>query len=321
MVISKSENKPSSAKVIGFHELPLGSSVLRVQRSTLDIDDIVPNPRQPRQGEKEDEELQRQLIANAGIFQPLLVEPHPDDECAAKYRIIDGERRWTNARILVAQGRAEFREVPVEIASDTLSEEERLRVWVFIHRQRKEWDTREKESVAYALVDLVGRASASDILGVSVREIEKLVDVFDVSQRLTNLREAGASITWARELMGISKKLLTPEVMDAVVEKINRNQITNSKDLRKLRSILPDPVARSHFMESTGDIGSALLRVTTPTSTRGESGLAAELEAMSSAVKKIPWTDLDSLKGDSELLKKISSAEELLQGLRKTLST
>ena len=95
MVISKSENKPSSAKVIGFHELPLGSSVLRVQRSTLDIDDIVPNPRQPRQGEKEDEELQRQLIANAGIFQPLLVEPHPDDECAAKYRIIDGERRWT----------------------------------------------------------------------------------------------------------------------------------------------------------------------------------------------------------------------------------
>ena len=101
--------------------------------------------------------------------------------------------------------------LPVEIISDTLSEEERLRVWVFIHRQRKEWDTREKESVAYALVDLVGRASASDILGVSVREIEKLVDVFDVSQRLTNLREAGASITWARELMGISKKLLTPE--------------------------------------------------------------------------------------------------------------
>ena len=142
-----------------------------------------------------------------------------------------------------------------------------------------------------------------------------------MSQRLTNLREAGASITWAREVMGISKKLLTPEVMDAVVEKINRNQITNSKDLRKLRSILPDPVARSHFMESTGDIRSALLRVSTPTSTRGESGLAAELEAMSSAVKKIPWTDLDSLKGDSELLKKISSAEELLQGLRKTLST
>ncbi len=321
MVITESENKSSSAKVIGFHELPLGSSVLRVQRSTLDIDDIVPNPRQPRQGEKEDEELQRQLIANAGIFQPLLVEPHPDAEHAGKYRIIDGERRWTNARILVAQGREEFRDVPVEITSDALSEEERLRVWVFIHRQRKEWDTREKESVAYALVDLVGRASASDILGVSVREIEKLVDVFDLSQRFTNLREEGASITWARELMGISKKLLTPEVMDTVVEKINRNQITNSKDLRKLRSILPDPVARAHFMETTGDIGSALLRVSAPTSTRGESSLAAELEAMSTAVKKIPWTDLDSLKGDSELLKKISSAEELLQGLRKTLST
>jgi len=321
MMRSESEKKSASAKVIGFHELPLGSTVLRVQRSTLDIDDVVPNPRQPRQGDKEDEELQRQLIANGGIFQPLLVEPHPDTEFVGKYRIIDGERRWTNARILVDQGKAEFRKIPVEISSDTLSEEERLRVWVFIHRQRKEWDTREKESVAYALVDLVGRASASDILGVSVREIEKLVDVFDLSQRLTNLREPGASITWARELMGISKKLLTPEVMDAVVEKISRNQITNSKDLRKLRSILPDPVARAHFMEVTGDIGSALLRVSAPTLKKGESGLAAELDAMSSAVRKIPWTDLDSLKGNAELLKKISSAEALLQGLRKTLST
>ena len=42
---------------------------------------------------------------------------------------------------------------------------------------------------------------------------------------------------------------------------------------------------------------------------------------MSTAVKKIPWTDLESLKGDSELLEQIGSAEALLQGLRKTLST
>ena len=310
-----------NSNVVDFHDLPLGSSVLHVRRTTVDIDDIVPNPRQPRQGEKEDEELQRQLIANAGIFQPLLVEPHPEPGGSEKYRIIDGERRWTNARILVQQGKSEFRDMPVEITSRTLSEEERLRVWVFIHRQRKEWDTREKESVACALVDLVGRASASDILGVTVREIDKLVEVFDLSKRLTNLREPGASITWARELMGISKKLLTPTVMDAVIEKVNKKQITNSKDLRKLRTILPDPVARAHFMEPTGDIGSALLRVSAPTTKKGETGLAAELESMSAAVKKIPWTDLDSLKGDSELLKKISSAEALLQGLRKTLST
>ena len=42
----------------------------------------------------------------------------------------------------------------------TLSEEDRLRVWIYIHRQRKEWDAKEKEMVAYRLVDMMGRTSA-----------------------------------------------------------------------------------------------------------------------------------------------------------------
>ena len=57
------------------------------------------------------------------------------------------------------------------------------------------------------------------------------------------MRDPSAAITWARELMGVSKKLLVPTVIDAVVKKVNEKRITNSKDLRKLRTILPDPVA------------------------------------------------------------------------------
>ena len=89
--------------------------------------------------------------------------------------------------------------------------------------------------VAYRLVDLLGRASAANILGITVRELDKLVEVYELSERFRNLREPGAAITWARELMGVSKKLLTPSVMDAVVAKVNQKRITNSKDLRKLR--------------------------------------------------------------------------------------
>ena len=33
--------------------------------------------------------------------------------------------------------------------------------------------------------------------------------------------------------MGVSKKLLTPSVIDAVVQKVNEKRITNSKDLRE----------------------------------------------------------------------------------------
>jgi ParB family transcriptional regulator, chromosome partitioning protein len=83
-------------KVIGLQERPLGRTVLRTYRTRLDIDDVLPNERQPRLGPKEDEELQRQIEANEGLFEPLLVEPHP--ELQGKFRIIDGERRWTRLR-------------------------------------------------------------------------------------------------------------------------------------------------------------------------------------------------------------------------------
>src|SRR6202035_1093821 len=188
-----------------------GRTVLRTYRARLDIEQIVPNPNQPRLGPKEDEELQRQIEANEGLFEPLLVEPHPG--LPGKYRIIDGDRRWTNSRFLVDRGREQYRQIPVEVTDRTLSDEERLRVWIYIHRQRKEWDAREKEMVAYRLVDLVGRGSAANILGISLRELDKLVEIFELSSRFTALRDPAAAITWARELMGVSKKLLTPTVI------------------------------------------------------------------------------------------------------------
>jgi ParB family chromosome partitioning protein len=306
------------ANVVGFglQERRLGSTILRTYRAKVDLDDVVPNERQPRLGPKEDEELQRQIEANEGLFEPLLVEPHPDLE--GKFRIIDGERRWTNSAKLVEQGRDQYRQIPVEVTDRTLTDEERLRVWIYIHRQRKEWDAREKEMVAYRLVDLIGRASAANILGISIRELEKLVEVYELSSRFTGLRDPAGAITWARELMGVSKKLLTPTVVDAVIEKVAAKRITNSKDLRKLRAILPDPVAREHFMSKQGDLDSAMFRIG-PLQKKDKSGLAGDLETAIESMKRVPWTALTDLKGDPDILKKIDDAEALLKSLRKAL--
>jgi ParB family chromosome partitioning protein len=296
----------------------LDRTVLRTYRATVDLDDVVPNPKQPRLGPKEDDELQRQIEANQGIFEPLLVEPHPD--LPGKYLIIDGDRRWTNSRILVEQGRGQFRQIPVEITDRTLSEDERLRVWIYIHRQRKEWDAREKEMVAYRLVDLVGRPSAANILGITVRELDKLVEVYEVSERFEALRDPSAAITWARELMGVSKKLLVPTVIDAVVKKVNEKRITNSKDLRKLRTILPDPVARANFLSDSGDLESAQLRIRQTEKRRDDEPLS-ELVAAVEAMKTVPWTTLQELKGDETVLRKLDEAESLLRSLRKALKS
>lgn len=309
---------PERHNVIGLQERRLDRTILRTYRTKLDLYDILPNDEQPRMGPKEDEELQRQIEANEGLFEPLLVEPHPD--LPKKFRIIDGDRRWTNSKILVEQGREQYRQVPVEVTDRTLSDEERLRAWVYIHRQRKEWDAKEKEMVAYRLVKLMGRASAANILGITVRELDKLVDIFELSEHFTSLRDPSAAITWARELMGVSKKLLTPSVKEAVIRKVNQRRITNSKELRKLRSILPDPVARTHFLKEEGDLESAQLRLV-PVDRKAKTGLAQDLDTAIQSMKTVPWTALEELKGDPELASKLTEAEALLRALRKALTT
>ncbi|TCA37979.1 hypothetical protein E0H71_30390 [Rhizobium leguminosarum bv. viciae] len=312
-------SKPAVGRenVVNLQERRLDRTVLRTYRTKADIDDIVPNDKQPRLGPKIDEELQRQIEANGGLFEPLLVEPHPD--FPGRFRIIDGDRRWTNSRALVEQGKEDYRQVPIEVTDRTLSEEDRLRVWIYIHRQRKEWDAKEKEMVAYRLVDLMGRTSAANILGITVRELDKLVDIFELSEKFISLRDPSAAITWSRELMGVSKKLLTPSVVEAVVKKVNQKRITNSKDLRKLRSILPDPVARANFLAEVGDLDTAMLRLV-PAEKKPKGGLPGDLDSIMESMKTLPWTALQSMKGDKDLLKKIDEAEALLRSLRNALS-
>lgn len=301
---------------IPWQERRLGRTILRTYRDTRDLYDVVPNERQPRMGPKEDLELQRQIEANEGIFEPLLVEPHPDLD--GKFRIVDGDRRWTNSKVLVEQQKKEeYRRIPVEITDRTLSDDERLRVWIYIHRQRKEWDAKEKEMVAYGLVDIVGRASAANILGVTVRELDKLVDIYELSERLTRLPEPGASITWAREIKNINKSLLTPTILDTIVQKVNENEITNSKDIRKLRIVLRDPVAKRRFMD--GAKLDAVMESVAPSEQPQKGTLAGDIQQLTAALKRHSWTALMESRGDARLLEKVNEAEKLLRELKKAL--
>jgi ParB family transcriptional regulator, chromosome partitioning protein len=301
-----------------FQERRLGRTILKTYLTNLDIDEILPNEKQPRLGPKKDEELQRQIEANEGIFQPLLVEPHPD--LPGKYRIIDGDRRWTNSKVLVDDYKKnEFRKIPVEITDRPLTDEERLRVWIYIHRQRKEWDAKEKEMVAYSLVNMIGRASSANILGITVRELDKLVEIYELSEKLTNIAEPGASITWAREIKNLNKTLLTPTVLDTIVRRVNEKEITNSKDIRKLRQILKDPVGRDVFLSPDGSIESAFKRVA-PTPKRKAEGILGEIDELNQALQRHPWTSLVQLKGDAQAMKKIEETEKLLKELKKALA-
>ena len=306
----------NQALIRGTNERKLGDVVLRTYERKLDIDELEPNPKQPRSGSKLDESLQRQIEANEGIFEPLLVELHPDKP--NMFRIVDGERRWTNSVELVAAGKGQYRTLPAEIIDRTLTDDERLRVWVHRHRQRKEWSARDKENVANQLVKHVGKTVAADILGVSTRDVEKLVNTFSLATRFDQLPDPSSSITWARELQGIAKKLITPDVINAVVDKVHRRKITNSKEIRELRRILKDPVAKDHFLNQDGDIRSALLRIREPDepSSASNGTLMADLDALIGSLGSHSWQSIDKLREDPRFAERIDQAQRLLSDLK-----
>jgi ParB family chromosome partitioning protein len=113
------------------------------------------------------------------------------------------------------------------------------------------------------------------------------VEIYDLSEKLTNLAEPGASITWAREIKNLNKKLLTPTVLDSVVRKINEQEITNSKDIRKLRQILKDPVAKDNFLSHEGSIEGAL-QTLGPTPSKKAHGLLGDIEQISESLQRYP---------------------------------
>lgn len=49
--------------------------------------------------------------------------------------------------------------------------------------------------------------------------------------------------------------------------------------------------------------------------------LVAELDAAMDAMKRVPWTTLEELKGNPDVIKRIDDAEALLKTLRKALSS
>ena len=173
--------------------------------------------------------------------------------------------------------------------------------------------------VAYSLVNMVGRASAANILGITVRELDKLVEIYDLSEKLTNLAEPGASITWAREIKNLNRKLLSPTVMDTVIKKINEQEITNSKDIRKLRQILKDPVGKEKFLSSEGSIESAL-KTLGPAPSKKTHGLLGDIEQLSESLQRYPWTTLAAMKGDPQVIRKLEETEKLIKELKKALS-
>lgn len=135
---------PESAAPAQGRPEDLTDALKGIQRTTLGIDQLTPNPDQPRKEFRHDrlEEL-ADSIGRHGVLQPLLVRPKFDGTDG--YEIIAGERRWRACQI------AKVHTVPVVIHD--LGDEQTLELALIENLQREDLNAIDEAHGYQRLID------------------------------------------------------------------------------------------------------------------------------------------------------------------------
>jgi ParB family chromosome partitioning protein len=195
--------------------IPTGETLRRSGLNQVAVEDILPNPRQPRSffDENELQELANS-IKEHGLIQPLIIT---DAEQDGKYTLIAGERRW-----LAAQ-RAGLKSVPVVIRE--ASDQQRLELALIENVQRADLNALEEAEAYRQLVEefslsheeVAARVGKSRTAVTNTLRLLKLPAVVQKA-----LLEGKISAGHARALLGLA----TPQAQAAVLNSILQRQLS-----------------------------------------------------------------------------------------------
>ena len=180
------------------------------------IENIVPNPYQPRIDPKKDIEELSLSIKEHGVLSPLIVSKLED----GKYQLIAGERRLNAARII------KLEKVPV-IVKEASSKD--LLVYAIVENlQRKDLNVMEE---AVAIMNLkkefnLGTLEISQQIGLSDRSVRYYLKILTLPE---NIKDAlyNETIIYAHAVALI--RIDNPELQKEVFEKILKDKLSPAK--------------------------------------------------------------------------------------------
>jgi ParB family chromosome partitioning protein len=203
--------------------LPDDYGILKDERyAELDIEDISPNPLQPRMRFEESsiEELARSM-RESGIIQPILVVPEGDT-----YKIIVGERRWRAAQ------RAGLKKIPVLIRQ--IPKERQLEISLVENLHREDLNPLEIAHVYQRLIrelDYTQEEIAARV-GKDRTSVSNYLRLLNLPEPVQNyLSENKISMGHARALLGLEEA----ESQIALAREIVRQNLT-VRDVERLIS-------------------------------------------------------------------------------------
>ena len=187
---------------------------------TLSVDQIEPNPNQPRRTFSTDSlmDLSNSIIEK-GIIQPLIVRAI--SKTPVKYQIVAGERRWRAAQM------AKLHKIPVVVRS--FSDVEVLEIAIIENIQRSDLSPNDEATGYQQLIDRFNHTQdkISRALGKSRSHIANLLRLLNLPNDVQTLLNSGAlSIGHARALITrkdaslLAKEIIRKKLSVREVEKL-----------------------------------------------------------------------------------------------------
>ncbi len=176
----------------------------------VDIDEIKPNPLQPRMkfDEKAIDEL-AMSIKEAGVLQPILCVPEQ-----GYYRILTGERRWRAAR------KAGLRRVPVILRNIPI--EQQLEISLIENLQREELNSIEIATAYHKLTEELNytQQDVADKVGKDRTSVTNFLRLLKLPEEVQeSLKEGKISMGHARALLAIEIPEFQAELCRKIVQK------------------------------------------------------------------------------------------------------
>ncbi len=268
--------------------------------TAVEIDQIVPNPQQPRTATNEEELAElAESISQHGVIQPLLVSEQRTDDGQLTYQLIAGERRWRAARA------AGLTEVPVTIREATT--QELLELAIIENVQRSDLSPLEEAAAYQRLISdfSLTQQQVAERVGRSRTAVANTVRLLDLPP-VVNVSLARGEITegHGRALLGAA----TPEQLveawgQVVADQLNVRQ--TEELIRARREPAPEVDA-----ESVEQLDEAVVAVADP----GLRGPAVVTEGLAAALQRALGTKVTlrrTQQGTGTMTIHFYSAEEL----------
>lgn len=248
------------------------------------------NPREERAFKAEDLETLRYSIRNHGVLDPVIVTPYDD-----LYKIIEGERRYTSAKL---EG---MKEIPAFVVP-RMSGHEEMVVMFNIHTTRRNWQIAEELGAIRRLMDENGHMTHEELakeLGMSLRTLKDRLDLLNMGPGVISsvargeiepyaaLRAGHAAKTLARHRPEMTERLGgASAVQDKLVRKGRQRGKGVTRELEQIRTearetaVTPDPVLEAYIEDKDLTLQEARRRAATLLERRAVEDIAKRVFAL-----------------------------------------